>query len=119
MRRIEATMAKRAPAEGAAAGAGAAVAEQAPPAQNKEAKPKGQAPSPRRIVDYYDREDFVEASRRGVAAEPVPALIRRVRTPEGAVDLCVFTDYGPKNLDAVPLADTPTPGHWSWPPTPK
>ena len=76
----------------------------------------GPAPSPGRIVHFFDREEIVEAARTERDPEPTVGLIRRVRNAEGACDLVLFTDLGPRNLDAVPLADHHAQaGAWAFP----
>jgi hypothetical protein len=75
------------------------------------------APTVGRTVHYYDREEVVEGARREKDPDPFPAIIRRVRNAEGACDLTVFTDYGPRNVEAVPNATKAgSAGSWTWPP---
>lgn len=49
--------------------------------------------------------------------EPRAAIITAVANQETrAVGLCVLNPTGQFFNQEVPYADTPTPGHWNWPP---
>ena len=85
----------------------------------RESRASGGAIVPGRVIYYFERDAIVEASRQGVAPDPIPGIIRRVRTggEDAECDLIVFGDYGPQNLTAVPRAVTyPQAGAWCFPP---
>lgn len=48
-------------------------------------------------------------------AEPRAAIITAVND-DGTVGLCVLNPTGQFFNTSVPGAETPTPGHWNWPP---
>ena len=72
-----------------------------------------QAPSLGRIVHYKSQGSMTGAFE----AETYSAIISRLPEAGGEiVGLTVFQPIGVFYKGAVPYAETPTPGHWSWPP---
>lgn len=47
--------------------------------------------------------------------EPSPAIITRVNDSDHTCDLFVMNPNG-CYFNRTPFAETPTPGHWNWPP---
>lgn len=64
-------------------------------------------PSVGRIVHFHPRV---------INPMPEAAIVMYVHEDGSTVTLTAFTPVGPDVEDAVPFAETPTPGHWSWPP---
>lgn len=69
-----------------------------------------------RVVHFFEREEAVEAIRKGEEPPPTPAIVRRYRG-DGFVDLVVFTDFGPQNVDGVRRGQKyAESASWAWPP---
>lgn len=64
-----------------------------------------------RIVHYMDPDD----TDGRYAPEAQAALVTGVNA-DGTPSLVVFYRTGMFNMPTVPYAETPTRGHWSWPP---
>lgn len=73
-----------------------------------------QTPSIGRIVHY---QSFGTPGGEYLP-EPRAAIITGVHPSDAALvaDLTIFNPEGFHQPRRVPYADTPTPGHWNWPP---
>lgn len=69
-----------------------------------------------RAVHFFEREEAVEAIRKGDEPPPSAAIVRRYRG-DGFIDLVAFTDMGPRNFDGVRRGQKyGEAASWAWPP---
>jgi hypothetical protein len=72
-----------------------------------------QKPSIGRIVHYLRPVSLGHVQRES----PVPAVITKTETDDATCHLYIMSDlFGCYFELSVPYAESPTPGHWSWPP---
>ncbi|MFD3594292.1 hypothetical protein ACFWU5_16325 [Nocardia sp. NPDC058640] len=71
-----------------------------------------QTPSVGRIVHYQS----YGTPGGEYLPEPRAAVITELSGPDGTVGLCVLNPTGMFFNENVKFAETPTPGHWNWPP---
>lgn len=78
------------------------------------------APSIGRVVHYQSYGtpggEYLPEPRAAIITEVGSEQPAANYKPAGAVGLCVLNPTGLFFNRDVPYADTPTPGHWNWPP---